>query len=246
MNHKLSISNITLILANLVPLIGVLFLGWDGKGVFVIYILETVIIGILNVIKMTVVYLLNSNRNEPGAVPGQTVTGWGLIPFFIFHYYFFIFVQSVLFFAFSGVWGPSGGPEPFHIFAQFSPYVLGGTSLAIISLTIANVFDLIEDFILSGKYRETSMSTLMFQPYKRIFLQQFVVILGGFIFMLSGSAVAVAVLFILLKTGANYISFNYSTNPKIQEWVKKNTIEKEGANLPKEQKEMVERILKGK
>jgi hypothetical protein len=86
----------------------------------------------------------------------------------------------------------------------------------------------------------------MFQPYKRIFLQQFVVILGGFIFMLFNSAVAVAVLFILLKTAANYISFNFNTDPKIQDWVKKNTINKAGADLPAEQKEMLERILKGK
>lgn len=245
MNQRVTASNITLLLANLVPLIGVLFLGWDGKGIFVIYILETVIIGLLNIIKMVVVGILNGTKREPELAPGQNVFGWGLIPFFIFHYYFFIFVQSVLYFAFSSIWHPAG-PEPFNVFANFMPYITGETRLALISLTIANVMYVIENFILSGEYRTTTMSALMFQPYKRIFLQQFVVILGGFIFMLSGSVTAVAVLFIFLKIAADYISANYNSSPKIQAWVKKNTINKAGTDLSEEQKRMVERMLGGK
>ena len=241
MNHRLSPSNITLILANLVPLIGVLFLGWDGKAVFVIYILETVIIGVLNVLKMISVAVLNGTGKEK-VTPGENIIGWGLIPFFIFHYYFFIFVQSVLYFAFSSIWQPAGGPEPVNVFANFAPYLKGETRLALISLTIANVMYVIENFILSGQYKEAALGQLMFQPYKRIFLQQFVVIFGGFIFMLSGSVVAVAILFILLKTAADYISANYNSSPKIQEWVRKHTIEKEGEQLDPKDKEIIERI----
>ncbi|HYG15785.1 MAG TPA: DUF6498-containing protein [Bacteroidia bacterium] len=245
MNHRLSPSNITLILANLVPLIGVLFLGWDGKGIFVIYILETIIIGVLNVLKMLVVAILNDPRNEPPLSPKDTVKGWGIIPFFIFHYFFFVFVQSVLYFAFSSIW-QDNGPAPIDLPANFGPYITGETRLALISLTIANIMYVIENFILSGEYKQSTLGGLMFQPYKRIFLQQFVVIFGGFIFMLSGSVVVVAVLFILLKIVADYISANYNSSPKIQEWVKKNTIEKEGEQLDPKDKEIIERILKGR
>ncbi|RZL97748.1 MAG: hypothetical protein EOO88_62125 [Pedobacter sp.] len=34
-------------------------------------------------------------------------------------------------------------------------------------------------FIISGKYRQTSMMLVMFEPYGRIFIQQFTVILGS-------------------------------------------------------------------
>lgn len=223
MKQKNLSSNAVLILANMVPLVGVLFFGWDGRAIFVIYILETVLIGVINVLKMLTVYILNGTKNEPPPSPGDNVSGWGLIPFFIFHYNFFIFVQSVLFFAFSSIWKTSASTQPFDLGTNFSNYLTGDTKLAVISLAIANAYYFINDFIMNDKYRTETMASLMFQPYKRIFVQQFVVILGGFIFMLSGSPAAVAVLFIVLKTVADYLSANYGNNPKIKKWIVKQT-----------------------
>lgn len=248
MKNFLKPSNLFLILANMVPLLGVLFLGWDGKGVFVIYIIETVLIGALNVLKMLVVYVLNGTRNEPAATSTQNVSGFGIIPFFIFHYYFFIFVQSVLFFAFSSIGGPPTF-EPYNLIQNFAPYLQGETKFALLSLLTANLAYFVEGFVLSGQYKTETLSGLMFQPYKRIFVQQFVVILGGFVFMLSGSAAAVAALFIILKTATDYLSANYNNNPKIQAWIKNNIKEQEKdkvKELTQEQKEAIDRIFRNK
>lgn len=244
MKNFLKPSNLFLVLANIVPLLGVLFLGWDGKGIFVIYILETVLIGILNVLKMLVVYILNGTRNEPPPSPGDNVGGFFIIPFFIFHYYFFIFVQTVLFFAFSSIWDHSI-KEPFMVISNFVPYLSGETKYALLSLLAANLTYFIDGFVLSGKYKTETLSGLMFQPYKRIFVQQFVVIFGGFIFMMSNSAAAVAALFIVLKTLADYLSANYSNNPKIQNWIKDNLKSTDDGRreLTKEEKEAIERIF---
>lgn len=239
-------SNTFLILANLVPLIGVLFLGWDGKGIIVVYILETVLIGLLNALKMLVVYFVNGIKNEPEKtrnVPSD-VTGFAVIPFFLFHYNFFIFVQSVLFFAFSSMWEPMGkGPEPFNVLANFALYINKETFWALGSLTIANFTFFINDFIVPGKYQTQSLYGLMFAPYKRIFLQQFLVILGGFIFILSGGIAAVMGLFVVLKIVAEYITVNYKANPKVKSWLERNLKNKDGKPMTEEEKEAFEKFL---
>lgn len=239
-------SNAFLIAANLVPLIGVLFFGWDGKGIIVVYILETIIIGILNALKMLIVYLVNGTRNEKKGKSEftQGVSGLGLIPFFLFHYNFFIFVQSVLFFAFSSMWEPMGrGPEPFNVIANFRLYINDDTLLALGSLLIANLSYFADDFLLSGKYKTVSMQSLMMAPYKRIFLQQFLVILGGFIFMLTGGISVVMGLFVVLKIIADYLSANYGNNSKVEKWISKNIKDKNGEGLSDEQKEMVKTMF---
>ena len=55
--RKLQIGDIFLILVNLLPLAGVLYYDWDPKQVFLIYCVETLIIGAFNVIKMLVVLI---------------------------------------------------------------------------------------------------------------------------------------------------------------------------------------------
>ena len=44
--------DIFLIAANLLPVIGVWFFGWNPKEVFIVYCLETIIIGLFNLVKM--------------------------------------------------------------------------------------------------------------------------------------------------------------------------------------------------
>jgi hypothetical protein len=247
MNASKKTSNVVLILANLVPLAGVLFLGWDGKGIIVVYILETVMIGIINALKMLTVYFINGTENEPKENPkAQGVSGLGLVPFFLFHYNFFIFVQSVLFFAFSSMWEPMGkGPEPFNVIANFALYINQETAWALGSLLIANLTYLINDFILNDGYKTQTMAGLMFAPYKRIFLQQFLVILGGFVFILTGGIGVVMGIFVLLKTGADYISANYGRNPKVKSWVEQNIMkDKDGKPLSEDDREAMEKFLK--
>lgn len=244
MNAAKKTSNTVLILANLVPLVGVLFLGWDGKGIIVIYILETIMIGLINALKMLTVYYINGTRNEP-ANPGGNVKGFAIIPFFLFHYNFFIFVQSVLFFAFSSMWEPiSKGPAPFDLISQFSLYINQETAWALGSLLFANITYFVNDFILNDKYKTQTLTGLMFAPYKRIFLQQFLVILGGFIFMLTGGISFVMGLFVVLKIIADYVTANYAKSPIVKNWVEKKMMkDKDGKPLNEEDRKIMEGFL---
>ena len=61
--RKLTIPDFFLILVNLIPLIGVWFNEWNAKQIFLVYCMETVIIGLINVIKMAIVTLFVKKKD---------------------------------------------------------------------------------------------------------------------------------------------------------------------------------------
>jgi len=84
----------------------------------------------------------------------------------------------------------------------------------------------------------------MFAPYKRIFLQQFLVILGGFIFMLTGGISLVMGLFVILKIIADYITANYNKSPIVKNWVEKKMMKgKDGKPLSEEDRKIMKGFL---
>lgn len=186
---KLDKNSIPVILWNLVPFAGVLFLHWKPESVFVCYALETIVIGLFNVFKLVAVYYygLPPKPDETG------VKGLGIIPFFIVHYYFFVFVQLSIFFS-----GSSNGVS--GTFAVLGSLLTDSTYYTALGAFIINcALNFVNDFILNAKYTRRTMSEQMFEPYPRIIVQQFVVILGGFIFNVTGNGYPVLVIFVALK-----------------------------------------------
>ncbi len=195
-NRDIRASSVALVIANLIPLVGVLFLGWEPLTVFVIYVLESVIAGIFNVIKMLSVYFGNKEvalLKQPG---DSGVAGLGLIPFFIVHYFFFVFIQCVLFFAFANIGADSF--SPLRLIQNFKPYVYSDSGWAAGGIVLSYAINYALNFMLNGKFARTSLSQLFFRPYKRIFIQQFVVLFGGFVFILSSAVLPKAGLLVFV------------------------------------------------
>ena len=100
--RKLTTGDFALILVNLVPLYGVWFREWDARQVFLVYCLETVIIGVFNVLKMAAVTIFVKPKDEwQNAGSSSMQSGWFFILFFIVHYGVFVFVQTQIFFSVS-------------------------------------------------------------------------------------------------------------------------------------------------
>ena len=207
--RKLTYSDLVLIITNLLPLYGVMFEGWDPRQMFLVYCLETVIIGGYNVIKMAIVTFYKKKDVWEGA-GGSTslVTGWFFILFFIFHYGFFVFVQTSIFAGVSGL-SSTGGLGPFNFLGRIFSF------LTIDAKTVLYIFILmyggraIFDFILNGRYKTISLGLLMFQPYLRIFIQQVVVIFGS-LFLAFGAGKIFMLIFVSIKIGAE-VFFNFDT-----------------------------------
>lgn len=204
--RKLTASEWLLIIVNLIPLYGVWFEGWNASEVFLVYCLETVIIGIVNVLKMACVTIFVRPKDvwqNGGSTTMQS--GWFFIFFFIIHYGFFVFVQTQIFFNVSGLI-PDGS-----FFMNYSkiPGLLGnnGKLLLLIFITYYTL-QTVFDFFQSGKYKDISMGRLMFEPYMRIFVQQFVVILGS-IFLSFGAGKVFILVFVIAKIFFElFVNFN--------------------------------------
>lgn len=100
------------------------------------------------------------------------------ILFFIFHFNFFILIQSIFVIVLIGDNTTSGtgtdiGKGLHNLFALFANRDFKiGLLLILISQGIA----VYKNFIKPKLYRHTDLEKLMFEPYKRIFVQQFAVI----------------------------------------------------------------------
>ena len=96
-------SVIALLMANLVPAIGVLFLGWETFLLMFLFWCENVIVGAYNVLKM-----LLASPDSPTSWAGKLF----IIPFFCVHYGMFTFVHGVFVVAlFGGTMRGAGFPD---------------------------------------------------------------------------------------------------------------------------------------
>lgn len=66
----------------------------------------------------------------------------------------------------------------------------------IVAIFLSHLFSFIYHYLIRGEFRRTSPQDLMIAPYKRIFIQQFVVIGGAFLLM--GSGIPSPFLFLLI------------------------------------------------
>ena len=209
---------VALIVVNLIPLIGVLSLGWDAYTLLILYWIESGVVGIINVFKIL-------RAEGPTTIAGTTIriTGWRgaswtqsamhpgpaastaqgavkgvLVFFFLLHYGIFWIVHGVFVFVL---------PLIFNITNLF----MGQRSLfpsldvpwlvfAAIALFVSHLFSYWVNFIGRGEYRNISPAAQMMQPYGRVFVLHLVIVLGGTLIFTLGQPVALLVLLVIGKT----------------------------------------------
>ena len=184
------ISVIAIIITNLIPIYGVLFMGWQVFPVIFLYWIENVIIGISNVLKM----LLSS----PGS-PGQWVAKFFMIPFFCVHYGMFTLVHGIFILVFFGGYMKSGSRMPCisDLLKLIGSLQIWG---AVLALMLSHTVSFITNYIGNGEYKQASLSDLMAQPYGRVIILHLTIMIGGFLMMALGSPVVGLVFLIVLKT----------------------------------------------
>lgn len=178
-------SVIALLLANLVPVFGVLFFDWEVFPLLLLFWSENVIIGVFNVFKMLV------------AGP-NTALKFFLVPFFCVHYGMFTAVHGVFVLALFGgkMRGAMGFPTPALFWESIRENQL---AWAVIGLAVSHGISFVTNFIQGGEYKRTNTPALMIQPYGRIFVLHLTIILGGGLMMLLRSPMAGLLLLVALK-----------------------------------------------
>ncbi len=195
-----SLDNLFIWLNAIVLLMGIFVLDWKPDVVIIAYFLETIIIGLIHVFKLLVVILFGDKQKNAIPDPKNSLfSGFKAIPFFIFHYFFFIFVQSIFIFTMLEKQIHSQ-KSAFNVFGNYA-YLLAqhDVFIAFMALAFSNLALTLKNFILPGEFRRTTVSKLYFQPYLRIFIQQFVTLGAWFFMFVSSSSFAAAMLIIFFR-----------------------------------------------
>jgi len=184
------------IVVSAVYLLALIFLGKaSAMSILFAYFLETIIIGLFNALKMfwTLKFGMHKKNNAQFAK-------YGIIIFFLFHYGFFVAIQSIFGFALFGIESTSVIKEPFHIIDNYR-IILGLEDITYVlpAILFVHVGKFFLDFIKNKKYDVFTANEIMFKPYVRIFIQQFVVIISFFFIVFGEAGIIAAVLLIIFR-----------------------------------------------
>lgn len=190
-------SVVLLVLANLIPLGGVLFFGWQVFPIMFLFWLENVVIGIFNVLKM----LLAAG---PGSPLGVKIF---LVPFFVVHYGIFTLVHGVFVSVMFGTSWRSGGSSPFPNAERMQALVTeNNLGWALLGLVLSHAFSFVTNYLWNGAYRTALAPVIMMQPYGRVVVLHLAILGGGFLVMFMGMPVVGLVLLIALKIGLDVLA----------------------------------------
>ena len=178
---------ITILVSNLVPVFGILFLHWSMGSVMVLYWIENVMVGFFTILKM----LFADSQ------AGNWAARLGLILFFCVHFGGFC-VGHIIF-----------------IVALFLPHFhqalnLQNTVSILLNLLLELWLPILIMFISysvyfyhhylgDGIYQRVTLNTLMAEPYPRIIPMHVGLIIGGFITLALGSPIGFILVLVILK-----------------------------------------------
>lgn len=195
-----------IIVANLIPVFGVWFLGWNAVEAFTVYAMETLIVGILTVLKLLVATFYKKKDTWQSGNQVTQQAGFVFILFFIAHFGIFAMVQTTIFSQVAGITPPGSGVM--HFFFHFWEYINEDIAWMLGGFVISYLLRDFIPFLYREEYKNISMMHLMFQPYGRVLIQQFTVILGS-MFLSFGLGKVFILVFALAKI-AFEVFFDFS------------------------------------
>lgn len=175
-------TTLALIAANLVPVAGSAFFGWNLSDVMVLYWAESAIVGFFNVCKIIVI--------------GR----WAALfaaPFFIGHFggfmaVHFLFIYTI--FVEPSQAAVSSGGDLAQVAALFT-----GLWPALLALFASHAFSFFANFMGRREYVGRKVNDQMGEPYGRIVFMHLVLIFGGGLAMVLGNPAPVILIVIALK-----------------------------------------------
>ena len=155
-----SVPFVTMVIANLLPLYGVAFLGWSVFYILLLYWSENVIIGFYNILKMAAAQGGFYQKNTKEASLGKLF----MIPFFIIHYGGFVGGHGLFIMVLSGhkigrITGSENAWPCFLVFVQLLLNVIkqvyvtipANMKIAILALFISHGVGFVHDYVLDRK-----------------------------------------------------------------------------------------------
>ncbi len=201
---RFTLSLVALIAANLVPLFGVVALGWSVAVLVFLYWMENIVIGSYAILKLALVRM-----DRPSAHWSKLL----LIPFFCVHFGVFCAVHGLFLRSFFGI------PDAMATFVpagnQLGPLFLpqlfvslgrgigasypSSIAWALLGLMVSHGVSFVQNYLWGGEVASLSLVKVMFQPYARVAILHVAIIAAGFAVVLLGSPVSLLFILVAIK-----------------------------------------------
>lgn len=192
---------VALVGVNLIPLFGVLFLGWDLMSIIVLYWLENGVIGVVAVLKIALAQESDLVPSDPAAILRgrglprfSTLAKAGLIPFFVFHYGLFWVVHGVFVFLLPVFAADLAGAVDV---AGPSPAVV---AVGIVALAVSHGLSFLLNYVGRREYRRVSPGSQMAAPYGRVVVLHVTILVGAFAIAAVGAPIGALAVLVVMKT----------------------------------------------
>lgn len=159
---------------DLIPVYGVVILGWGAAALVMLYWLENLVIGLMTLARMFA-------SGATGGVIGLFGTLF-FAAFFTFHYGIFCFVHGEFLNTFAAISDPEHFSTDFHgpLALINSALSAAGHMKVFVGLILAwQIFLFLWDYLRRGEYLESDPHQEMFKPYGRIFVLHFAIFAGA-------------------------------------------------------------------
>lgn len=195
---KLSLPLVALVMANLIPIVGVLFAGWSVLSVMLVFVGESLIIGLYNIAKM-----LTAQSSSEVAQP-RLPKRLFLIAFFSIHYGGFCFVHAKIVVSLLG----NGWEKSLNTVADLFQLFVSDMWLPLFCLMISHGISFVLNYLRRGEYRAIGVKNLLVLPYKRVFIMHAAVILGSVLVVKLNSPIWLVCMLVLLKLVIDILQHN--------------------------------------
>jgi hypothetical protein len=200
--YMTNIPLLALVAANVVPLWGVVFLGWDAFYILLLYWAENIAVGFYNILKIA---FLKVPR------PIDHLGKLFIIPFFVVHYGGFMAGHGLfLLFLFKKTDGQFIQGNDWPCFLVFIQLLLGvlkqaysiipaNMKYALAALFVSHGISFIYNYLLKGEFAVSKADRLMGQPYARVVVMHIALLAGGFLTVAIGQPIGVLLVLVVLK-----------------------------------------------
>ncbi|KPJ85373.1 hypothetical protein AMJ57_03335 [Parcubacteria bacterium SG8_24] len=168
---KRPLSLYTLIAANLIPVVGVLLLGWDMRDALFLYWMENLIVGFFAVLRIAF-------------APGNPFGKIFAVPFFCFHFGMFTLVHGVFVIGLTAGFGSMSAGLPvldfvIELVSRSAPY-------AAVILFLSHGYSFVFNYLGRGEREKTDVGQEMGRPYSRVMVMHFTILAAFFLMLPLG------------------------------------------------------------
>lgn len=235
--------NIHIWLTAMTLLCGVLFLHWDPLVIIYAYLFETIVVGLLHIIKLYFVVKYSEIKPDKTIVSASANGYWSILIFFL-NYFFFVALQMAFVFYFFNIGTLNNGMSLDSLFNSFVQlFSKAEMKEAYLVIFISNAIHVLKTFFLNRRYQAVSVQEIFLKPYVRVFIQQTLVIAGGLVHLFTGGNKSIVFVLIILKTAIDLTGMAIIHNTELKEKLADFILDRTKTQLPAEEKSKLKQTL---